>query len=260
MSFEAGAALVTGGSRRLGKAMAIALARRGLDVAIQYLNSRSEAESTAEEIRKIGRRAAAIRTDLALERETGRLVERAARELRSPLSVLVNNASAFERDHLLTASRASWDLHMEINLRAPYLLTQDFARQAPSCGASGGEPVASAVVVNMVDQRVLRPTSEFSTYTVSKMSLWDFTRTAALALAPEVRVNAIGPGPTLPSAKQEEDHFARQRSRSILQRGANPEDIALALNYILDAPALTGQLLCLDGGQHLAWKASASAV
>ena len=254
MPIAPGAALVTGGSRRLGKAMAVALAQRGFDVAIQYLNSRNEAEETVEDIRKIGRRAVSIRTDLTREHETAQLVERSARLLQCPLSVLVNNASAFDRDHLLTASRETWDLHMEINLRAPFLLTQKFARQAPACGISGGEPVAAAVVVNMVDQRVLRPTSEFATYSISKMGLWDFTRTAALALAPEVRVNAIGPGPTLPSERQEEDHFARQRAGSVLRRGANPDDIALALNYILDAPALTGQLLCLDGGQHLAWK------
>jgi len=254
LTFESGAVLVTGGARRLGRSMAIALARRGFDVAIQYLNSRAEAEETVGEIQEMGRRAAALKTDLSAERETGQLVRRASKLLQRPLTLLVNNASAFERDHLLTATRDSWDLHLEINLRAPFLLTQEFSRQAPACNVLGGEPVAAAAVVNMVDQRVLRPTSEFATYSISKMGLWDLTRTAALALAPQVRVNAIGPGPTLPSTRQSKEHFQRQRAASILQRGANPEDVVRALHYILDSPALTGQLLCLDGGQHLAWK------
>jgi len=172
-----------------------------------------------------------------------------------PITCLVNNASIFEYDNIETATRTTWDRHMESNLRAPFVLTQALAAQAPDAGQDGvGEPVANALVVNMIDQRVRKLTPEFMTYTLAKMGLWAFTQTAAQALAPRVRVNAIGPGPTLKGARQSQAHFDAQRQATVLQRGANAQDITAALGYFLDAPAVTGQLLCVDGGQHLAWK------
>jgi NAD(P)-dependent dehydrogenase (short-subunit alcohol dehydrogenase family) len=144
---------------------------------------------------------------------------------------------------------------MESNLRAPFVLTQALAAQVPDpLSDAGGEPVAQGLIVNMIDQRVLKPTPEFASYTIAKMALWALTRTAAQGLAPRVRVNAIGPGPTLKGARQTPAHFAAQRQATILQRGADPGDICAALGYFLDAKAVTGQLLCPDGGQHLAWR------
>jgi NAD(P)-dependent dehydrogenase (short-subunit alcohol dehydrogenase family) len=248
-------ALVTGAARRIGRDLALFLAGRGFDVAVHYAGSAAEAEATAADIRATGRSAAALQADLTVEDAMQRLVPRAAEALGGPLSVLVNNASIFEYDNLGSATRESWDRHIESNLRAPFVLTQRFAAQAPETRTdAAGEPVAQALVVNMIDQRVRKPTPEFMSYTIAKMGLWAFTRTAAQALAPRVRVNAIGPGPTLKGHRQGAAHFARQRAATILRRGADPSEIAAALGYLLDAPSVTGQLICVDGGQHLAWR------
>ena len=248
-------ALVTGGARRLGRAMALYLAGRGYDVAIHYAGSEAEAQGAVAEIRAMGRQAVALQADLLDEDQMAALVPRAAQALGGPLTVLVNNASIFEYDNIRSATRDSWDRHIGSNLRAPFVLTQAFAAQAPAAAQdAAGEPVATGLVVNMIDQRVLKLTPEFMTYTIAKMGLWAFTRTAAQALAPAIRVNAIGPGPTLQGARQSADHFARQRAATVLGRGAGPDDICAALGYFLDAPAVTGQLLCIDGGQHLGWK------
>jgi NAD(P)-dependent dehydrogenase (short-subunit alcohol dehydrogenase family) len=248
-------ALVTGAAVRLGRAIALYLAGRGQDVAIHYAGSADAAEATAAEVRALGRRACVLQADLTDEAAMQALVPRAVAGLGGPLTTLVNNASIFEYDNLFSATRESWDRHLESNLRAPFVLTQAFAAQAPGPVPDGaGEPVAQAVVVNMIDQRVFKLTPEFMSYTIAKMGLWALTRTAAQALAPAVRVNAIGPGPTLRGHRQSADHFARQRAATILERGANPSDITAALGYLLDAPSVTGQILCVDGGQHLAWK------
>jgi len=251
----AGRALVTGGGRRIGRAMALYLAGRGYDVAVHYASSAAEAGAVSAEIRALGQRSEALAADLLDESQTRTLVDRAAGALGGPLTVLVNNASIFEHDRIDTATRESWDRHLESNLRAPFVLTQAFAVTAPGPETDEhGEPVARALVVNMIDQRVLKPTPEFLSYTIAKMGLWAFTRTAAQALAPRIRVNAIGPGPTMQGARQSEAHFARQRAATILQRGAHPSDVTAALGYFLDAPTVTGQILCVDGGQHLAWQ------
>ncbi len=247
-------ALVTGGARRLGRAMAVYLAARGYDVAVHFAASEDEAGETVREIGALGRRGAALGADLLDEGEAAALVARAAEALGGRLTLLVNNASIFEYDTLATATRESWDRHIGSNLRAPFVLTQAFAAQAPGPGEAGGEPVAQAMVVNIIDQRVLKPTPEFMTYTIAKMGLWAFTRTAAQALGPKARVNAIGPGPTMQGARQTAEHFRRQREATILRRGADPEGIVRALDYFLDARAVTGQILCVDGGQHLVWQ------
>jgi NAD(P)-dependent dehydrogenase (short-subunit alcohol dehydrogenase family) len=246
-------ALVTAGARRLGRAMALYLAGRGHDLAIHYHSSADEAEATAAEARALGVRAEIFAADLLDLDQTETLVER-ARDTLGPLTVLVNNASVFEYDNLDSATRQSWDRHMGSNLRAPFVLTQAFARQAPKADRSGSEPRAQALVVNMIDQRVLKPTPEFMTYSLAKAGLWWLTQTSAQALAPDIRVNAIGPGPTLQGSRQSDDHFARQRAATILQRGAGPGDICAALGYLLDADSVTGQLICVDGGQHLGWR------
>jgi NAD(P)-dependent dehydrogenase (short-subunit alcohol dehydrogenase family) len=248
-------ALVTGAAKRLGRAMALDLARAGHDVAIHYAGSADAAERTVADIRALGRQSVALRADLTVEAETQALLPRAAEALGQPLTVLVNNASIFEYDTLESATRESWDRHLESNLRAPVVLTQALAAQvAAATKDENGEPQAQGLVVNMIDQRVRKLTPEFMSYTIAKMGLWAFTRTAAQALAPHVRVNAIGPGPTLQGARQSADHFARQRAATLLERGADPEAICEALRYFLTARSVTGQLICVDGGQHLAWR------
>ena len=248
-------ALVTGAARRLGRAMALYLAGRGYDLAVHYHGSEAEAGEVVAGIRRLGREAVALRADLTDEAATQALVPAAVAALGGPLTLLINNASIFEEDSLATATRASWDRHIESNLRAPVVLTQRFAAQAPQAiRDERGEAISQALVINIVDQRVLKPTPGFMSYTVAKMGLWAFTQTAARALAPGIRVNAIGPGPTLPSVRQSGDDFRRQRAACLLERGPDPEDITAALGYLIDAPSVTGQLICVDGGQHLAWR------
>jgi NAD(P)-dependent dehydrogenase (short-subunit alcohol dehydrogenase family) len=246
-------ALVTGAGKRLGRAMALYLAQRGHDVAVHFATSRDQAEAVATEIRALGRRAQTLQADLLDEAQVQALVPTAAASL-GPLTVLINNASIFEYDRIDTATRQSWDRHIESNLRAPYVLTQGFARQCPPATKDdNGEPLAQGLVINMIDQRILKLTPEFSTYTIAKMGLWALTRTAAQGLAPHIRVNGIGPGPTLQGARQSAEHFANQRAATVLGRGANVSDITAALGFFLDSPGVTGQFIAVDGGQHLAW-------
>jgi len=248
-------ALVTGAGRRLGRAMALELAQAGHDVAIHYATSAEDATAVADEVRALGRTAVTVQADLLDEDQTQTLLPRAADALGGPITVLINNASIFEHDTIATATRTSWDRHLGSNLRAPFVLTQALAAQIPDPVLDeNGEPQAQGLIVNMIDQRVLKLTPEFMTYTIAKMGLWALTRTAAQGLAPRVRVNAIGPGPTLQGARQSADHFAGQRAATVLQRGADAQGIRDALRYLLTARAVTGQLICVDGGQHLAWQ------
>lgn len=238
------AALVTGGAKRLGRAVVLALAEAGFAVAIHCRVSREDAEAVAEAAHAHGVGTCVLQADLA----DGAAVETllpAARDAIGPIGVLVNNASTFERDEWHDATRESWDRHMEPNLRAPFVLTQAFARALPG-GAEG-------CVVNVLDQRVWSLTPHFVSYTVSKAALWALTQTMALALAPRIRVNAIGPGPALPNPRQTDAQFARQCASVPLGRGTSPEEVGRAVLAILALPALTGQMLALDGGQHLQW-------
>ncbi len=249
------AALITGGAQRLGAEMARCLAARGYDIAVHYNSSQEAANALVSELKAQGVQAVALDADLLDENATQALVARATEALGKPLTCLINNASVFEYDRLETATLESWNRHIGSNLRAPYVLTQGFAAQAPAAEVDeAGEALSSSLVINMVDQRVRKLTPEFSTYTIAKMGLWAFTQTAAQGLAPKIRVNAIGPGPTLIGARQSDAHFSNQRANTVLKRGANPSDISAALRYFLDAKAVTGQLLCVDGGQHLGWQ------
>jgi len=238
------AALVTGGAVRLGRAIALALAGQGFDVAIHCNSSRDEAEATADEVRALGVRAVVVQADLSREAEVHGVVGAAAAAL-GPVGVLVNNASTFERDEWHDATRESWDLHLEPNLRAPFVLAQAFARALPAD--------AEGVVLNMIDMRVWSLTPHFVSYTVSKAGLWALTQSLALALAPRVRVVAIGPGPALPNARQSQAQFERQAASTPLRRGTSPEEVAQAALALIALPSVTGQMLALDGGQHLQW-------
>lgn len=254
MTLRAGA-LVTGAARRLGAAMAEELARAGFDVAVHYHGSESEAAGVAARIEALGRKAVLLRADLLDDAQAQALLPEAATALGKPVTCLVNNASIFEYDTLESATPESWERHMGSNLRAPFLLTQAMAAQVPDpVPDARGEKQAQGLVINMLDQRIRKLTPEFMTYTLAKMGLWALTRTAAQALGARVRVNGIGPGPTLIGARQSEAHFDRQRGATVLERGSNPEEIAGALRYLLDAHGVTGQMIAVDGGQHLAWQ------
>lgn len=247
-------ALVTGAGKRLGRAMALYLAERGFDVAVHFATSRTAAEETAADIAAQGQRVSLLQADLLDEAETQALLSRAAAALGGPITCLVNNASIFEADDIHTATPESWERHIGSNLRAPFVLTQAMARQGlQATSDERGEPCATGLIVNMIDQRVHSPTPEFMSYTIAKMGLWAMTRTTAQALAPAIRVNGIGPGPTLQGQHQSEEVFAQERRGTVLERGVNLEDITAALGYFLDAPAVTGQLICPDGGEHLKW-------
>lgn len=248
-------ALVTGAGQRLGREMALYLAGRGFDVAVHYARSERGALSVVDDITGMDRKAVALQADLLDEVASEALMPQAADALGGPITCLINNASIFEYDNLTTATRESWDRHMGSNLRAPFVLTQAMAAQGlkAQTGAQG-EPVASGLILNMIDQRVRKLTPEFMTYTLAKMGLWALTQTSAQALSPSIRVNAIGPGPTLQGIRQSDNHFANQRRNTLLGRGADGPEITAALGYFLDAPSVTGQLLCVDGGQHLSWQ------
>ncbi len=236
--------LVTGAAKRLGRAIALDLAAAGWNVAVHYNGSSDDAQSAATAIRARGCKAATLKADLGLEAETQTLVARAAEAI-GPLTALINSASLFENDDWQSATRESWDKHMEVNLRAPMILSQTFAAQLPA-GEQGS-------IINIVDQRVLKPTPQFLSYSLSKAGLHWLTTTLAQGMAPRVRVNAVGPGPTLRNERQSEVDFDRQREATLLGHGADPADICAAVRYLLEAPAVTGQMLAVDGGQHLIW-------
>ena len=240
-----GGALVTGAGRRIGRALALEAARAGFDVAVHFKTSRTEAEEVVGEITALGRRAAAVQADLADEVQARALAAEASAAV-GPLTLLVNNASMFEDDRAGALERASWTLHMETNLRAPVVLAEAFAERLPAD--------AQGLVVNLLDQRVFKPNPQFFSYSLSKHALWAATRMLAQALAPRIRVNGIGPGPTLPSTHQTQAEFDAEAASTPLQRRATPDDIAQALRYLIDAPAVTGQMIAVDGGQHLAWR------
>ena len=248
-------ALVTGAAQRLGRAMALDLARSGWDVAIHYNGSREAAESAVGEARASGVTATILQADLSEPEAVDRLIPSAAEGLGGPLSLLINNASMFRNDEVGSITPQSWNNGMDSNLRAPVMLTQAFAAQAPKAKTdANGEPVSQSVVVNIIDQRILKPTPYFTSYLLAKSGLMAFTRSAAQALAPHIRVGAIGPGPTLVATNQSDAHFKKQRGACVLGRGSDPEDIVHAMNFILTNKAFTGQMLAIDGGQHLIWQ------
>ena len=237
--------LVTGAAKRLGRAIALDLGGAGWNVAVHYHGSSADAETVAAEIRARGVKCVTIGANFGKEDETARLVPAAVDQL-GPLTALINSASLFENDDWQSATRKSWDDHMETNMRAPLLLSQTFGKQLPD-GENGA-------IVNIIDQRVLKPTPQFLSYSLSKAGLYWLTTTLAQGMGPRVRVNAVGPGPTIRNARQSEEDFARQREASILQRGSDPADICAAVRYLLSAEAVTGQMIAVDGGQHLIWQ------
>ncbi len=243
---DRGAVLVTGAGARVGKAIALALGADGWHVAVHYNRSKDPAQAVVDAIIAAGGDAAAVGADLAAPDAVDGLVAAAADAVNRPLTALVNNASTFVDDAITDMTRDGWDFHMEANCRAPCFLMQAFAAQLP--------PEAHGAVVNLIDQRVRKPTPQFFTYALSKSALAWATITAAQALAPRIRVNGIGPGPTLRNPRQDETSWAQQLDATLLQIGSPPQEIVAGVRYLLRARSVTGQLLLVDGGQHLAWK------
>lgn len=239
-------ALVTGAGARLGKAMAEALGQDGWSVAVHYRSSSQGAEATVDTIRAFGGRAELVQANLADEEETATLTRAAQEALGGPLTLLVNSASTFHDDSALEHTRDNWDFHMGPNLRAPVLLAQHFARAIPEDEAG--------LIVNMIDMRVLKLNPLFFTYTLSKSALWSATKTLAQSLAPNIRVNGIGPGPTLENIHQKPGEFAAEAKATLTQKGSNPDEILKTLRYLIEADSITGQLIASDGGQHLMWQ------
>ena len=239
---EHGWALVTGAGRRIGRALALAAAEAGYDVVIHVRASLADARETLSLVEALGRRGQCVTADLADPDIGARLIGGAP----GPVTLLVNCASQFEDDRIETLEAEGFDATLAANLRAPVLLAQAFAAALP--------PGREGLIVNITDQRVWRLTPRFFSYTLSKAALWTATQTLAQALAPRIRVNAIGPGPTLASVHQAPGDFAAEAAAVPLGHGASPEETARALTYLIDAPSVTGQMIAVDGGQHLAWK------
>jgi len=243
MSQARGAALVTGAGRRIGRAIALRLAAAGFDVAVHYRSDPDSAHDVVRGIEALGCRATALHADLTDERAARALVADVAQAL-GPLTALVNCASAFEDDRAGALDRATWDRHFNTNLRAPVVLAEAFAEQAPD-GAS---------VVNIIDQRIWKPTPQFFSYGLSKSALWTATQMLAQAWAPRIRVNGVGPGPTVESVHQTPAAFAAEAAGTPLGRAVDPSEIAEAVLYLVDARSVTGQMIAVDSGQHLGWR------
>lgn len=234
--------LITGAARRIGRAIALDMGQRGWQVAIHYRKSEPEAEALADELRRLGAVAETFKADLAVADDVDALVPAVVARLGAPCC-LINNASEFQLDTLQTLTRDTWHLHLDTNLKTPVFLAQALARHLDA-GCEGN-------VINVIDQRVWNLKPDFFSYTISKAGLWTATRLLAQALAPRVRVNAIGPGPVLKSIHQTDADFAEEAASTLMKRGVSTEEIAQAVRFILDAPAMTGQMIVLDGGQHL---------
>ena len=237
--------LITGAAKRIGRQMALDLADDGWDVAVHCEQSIEDAIEVAKLIREKGRNAVVVQGDLADDSIAEKLIVKSIEGI-GPLTALINNASIFEIDTVGDITSDSWQRHQDINLRSPVMLAQAFAKQLP--------PSEHGNIINIIDQRVWKLNPRFFSYTMSKSGLWTATRTLAQALAPRIRVNAIGPGPALPSVRMSQEDFAKQESLTLLGRGTSPVEISQAAKFILSQPALTGQMIALDGGQHLVWQ------
>ena len=237
------AILITGAGARVGRHLAMGLAADGWAVAVHYNRSKTGADNLVADIQKQDGKAAAVQANLFVPQEIDNLVRKSSHALGMPLTGLINNASTFQDDRAENFSRASYDYHMNINLRAPVMLAQQLAKQLPN-GETG-------CIINMIDQRVLKPDPTFFTYAMSKSALHWATKTLAQSLAPHIRVNAIGPGPTLKNHTQTYDDFTAEAGSTLLKAGSPPDSLLDAARYLLMAKSVTGQMIAVDGGQHL---------
>jgi len=235
-------ALVTGAARRLGRTIALNLAQSGWRIGVHYNASETEAFGLVAEIEAMGGQAVALRANLARFEDLAPLVEACSREL-GPPTCLINNAARFEWDSAACCDEPGWDLHLDVNLRAPVFLTQAFAKTLPE-GVMGN-------VINLIDQKVWSLNPDYFSYTIAKSALWTATQTLAQALAPRIRVNAIAPGPVLPYRGQSEADFDEECRATLLRRAVSTDDVAAAVRFLLETPSITGQMIALDGGRHL---------
>lgn len=234
--------LITGAAQRIGRTIALKLAADGWAIGIHYNSSEQKANELVAEIKENGGRAETVSANLLEEKSLANLILNTKSKL-GGLNCLINNAAIFEKDSLLDSTQETWDRHFQINLRAPFVLIENFARELPETELGN--------IINVIDQRVWNLSPGFMSYTLSKSALWTLTQTAASTLAPRIRVNAIGPGPTLPSIYQTQQQFDQQCQSVPLKHGAKPEEIAKTVQFILDVPSITGQMIAVDGGQHL---------
>ncbi len=238
-------ALVTGGARRIGRAICDGLANLGFSIAVHANSSLDEAESFARSLRDSGIDAVALQADLRSEEATLNLIRQANQRL-GGLGVIVNNASVFQPDWVTDFERETWDSHFDVHVRAPSILAGEFGRLL---GVQ-----EKGLIVNIIDQRVWAPTPNYYSYMLSKAAMLMATKTMAMSLAPRIRVNAIGPGPTLPNTRQTQADFEKQTSALLLGKGPDLSEFARTIAYFHGAPSVTGQMIALDGGQHLAWE------
>jgi len=241
-----GAVLITGGAARIGAHISRGLAKDGWAVCVHYNRSSQAAETLCTEINELGGHAVAVQANLAIYQDLSQLITASRQALGQPLTALINNASTFSADTAQSLNNAGYDYHMDVNLRAPLILSRDFAAQCP--------PEDSGVIINIIDQRVLKPNPTYFTYHLSKAGLYHSTKTLAQALAPHIRVNGIGPGPTLQNIDQSRDMFSDEAQHTLLQRGSPPDDILSGIGYLLSAKSVTGQMIAIDSGQHLTWQ------
>jgi NAD(P)-dependent dehydrogenase (short-subunit alcohol dehydrogenase family) len=238
-------ALVTGGAIRIGRAIVEDLAAHGFAVAIHANTSVEQAEALASAIRAQGGRASVVQADLTETGAVGGLMDEVNAAI-GPVGLLVNNASLFKKDSLDQLDEGVWDRHFALHVKAPSMLARDFARQLPATYAG--------LIVNIIDQRVWAPNPRFYSYMLSKSALWMATQTMAQALAPDIRVNGIGPGPTMPNERQNMGDFLKQVDALILKAGPEFGEFGRTIRFLFDTPSITGQMIALDGGQHLAWE------
>ena len=245
-------ALITGGAKRLGRSISKELAHSGYNVIIHYNRSKDDAILVKEELRELDVDVYLLQADLLNDNETLSLFDKCKELTEKPINLLVNNASIFEYDNIETATLESWNRHQKSNLQVPFFLTQKFAQQAPAPEKlDSGELESKSCIINIIDQRVQNLTTDFTTYTLAKSALWTLTRISAKALAPKVRVNAIGPGPTLKAEFQSVSNYKKQRLSTPLKRGSSTSEICATIKYFVDNPSVSGQLICVDGGQNL---------
>lgn len=237
--------MITGAAQRIGRAIALDFADKGWSIALHCHTSIEEAGKLAKSLDEKGCKAIVVQCDLSQTHAAEKIFSQTADQL-GPISCLINNASVFEPDDINSVSAEGWALHLDVNLKAPVFLAQSFSRQL-AANTDGN-------IINLIDQRVWKLNPQFLSYTTSKAALWTLTRTLAQALAPHIRVNAIGPGPALPNERQRLEDFEKQISATLLNRGTSPEEICRTIQFILETPAMTGQMIALDGGQHLAWR------
>ena len=241
---EAKKIIITGGATRIGSAIAKSLAGYDVEITIHFNKSKKPAQKLKTELEEIGSKVYLIKADLSNINQVKKIVPFANRKMKG-LDCLINNASLFEKDDLENFTDKSFTRHLDINLKAPALLIKEFKKYVKNKEAN---------VINIIDQRVRKLTPFFFSYTLSKAALATLTTTAAMKLAPNIRVNGISPGPTLKNKRQSEKHFKSQWKSTILQKKVDLSNICASVKYFLENNSITGQIISVDSGQSLAWK------